>query len=437
MSPQVLEQQELDKRLADVAKNFGTPTYVYFTNQIENRLTELGETLGQWFRLSYAVKCNPNPGLLSWLRDKIDYLDVSSIGELRLAAEAGWNASCASFTGPAKRLFELEDAIESGLGELIVENVREALIADEIAASHGVLQDVLIRIGPSTVPKGFGDHMAGRPSAFGIDIEDAQTEIPKILSLPHLNIVGFHIYSGTQCLKPDAICDNYRIFLDVFRALCEAHDIVPKKLVFGSGLGIPYHAGDQPLDLREVSEGIRNDLDAFSSETRFQKTKLILELGRFLVGEAGYFLTRVVAIKQSRGQTFGMCDGGLNNHLPASGNFGMVIHRNYHMHRVGGGDKTMKYNLVGPLCTSIDRLALGVELPMLAEGDIVAIHNSGAYGPTASPVHFISHFPPAEILVNESEMRDVSRAFGAAGGVRRMRTGVSLRPNARTYAEQS
>jgi diaminopimelate decarboxylase len=140
-----------------------------------------------------------------------------------------------------------------------------------------------------------------------------------------------------------------------------------------------------------------------------------LELGRYLVGEAGYFLTRIVSIKESRGSRIGICDGGMNNHLPASGHFGMVIHRNYRMHRVGGGQETEKIDLVGPLCTSIDRLASGALLPRLTEGDVIAIHCSGAYGLTASPIHFISHPLPREVLIEGSRIREATRALDLAG----------------------
>jgi diaminopimelate decarboxylase len=249
------------------------------------------------------------------------------------------------------------------------------------------------------------------PSAFGIDIEDMAEQLPQILALPHLNLVGLHIYSGTQCLKPDAICENYRIFMTVFRDICATYDIIPHKLVFGSGLGVSYHLGDTPLKLGEVAANLRADMDAFQAEDRFKHTQLILELGRYLVGEAGYFLTTVITVKESRGARIGICDGGMNNQLPASGHFGMVIHRNYKMHRVGGGEGAKKINLVGPLCTSIDRLASGVELPHLSAGDVVAIHASGAYGLTASPIYFISHPLPREVLVESEKMTDVSRNF--------------------------
>lgn len=401
----------IDPYLQRAAELFGTPSYVYFTSAIEERIARLNEAFGGRFSLSFAAKSNPNPALLSWLKDRVAFLDVSSAGELRLALNAGWDASHVSFTGPGKREFEIREAIERGIGELILESVREAVLADEIARSAGRTQEVMIRIAPTSVPKGFGDQMAGRPSAFGFDWECLPVELPRILAMPNLRVTGLHIFSGTQCLRPEAIVENYRGFIAIFREICVGYGLRPEKLVFGSGLGISYHDGDTALDLDAVGCAIADDLDLLKREPLFSNSHLVLELGRYLVGEAGYFLTRVISIKESRGTRIAICDGGMNNHLPASGHFGMVIQRNYSMHKVGGGGPVEKVDLVGPLCTSIDRLARGVMLPRLDEGDVIAVHNSGAYGLTASPIHFISHAPPREILADGNEMRDVSRNF--------------------------
>jgi diaminopimelate decarboxylase len=404
-----MPDRAVDAWLERAAAEVGTPAYVYFTEPIAARIADLSTAFAGRFALSYAVKANPNPALLAWLGDRIDNLDVSSIGELRLAVEAGWDPARLSFTGPGKRDAELAEAIAAGLGELVVESPREAGAADRIAAALGRVQQVLVRIAPSRVPKGFGDQMAGRPSPFGIDVEDADRELPGIVALPHLRIAGFHIYSGTQCLKSEALVENYSTFVATFADLCERHDIRPRWLVFGSGLGIRYHENDQPLDLAAVAAGIAPDLDALRARPRFRDTRLTLELGRYLVGEAGYFLTRVISVKESRGARIAICDGGMNHHLPASGHFGMVIHRNYPMHKVGGGGPLEKVDVVGPLCTSIDRLASCALLPRLEPGDLLAVHSSGAYGLTASPIHFIAHPPPAEALVDGGALLDVSR----------------------------
>lgn len=407
----MVDYTAVDHVLAKAASSFGTPSYVYFTKAIEDRVAALRAAFGGRFSLSFAAKCNPNPALLAWMREHVDFLDISSIGEFNLGRQAGWEASRASFTGPGKREHEIRAAIEHGIGDLVVESVREATVADAVARSMGRTQDILVRIAPSYVPKGFGGQMAGRPCAFGIDLETVADEFPKILALPNLRVTGLHIFSGTQSLKPEAISENYRVFIGIFRDICKTYALRPERLVFGSGLGIPYHEGEKPLDLDMVGRDIVADLDDLLSDSNFSSTRLVLELGRYLVGEAGYFLTQVTSIKESRGSRIAICDGGMNNHLAASGHFGMAIHRNYVMHKVGGGELTDKVDIVGPLCTSIDRLANGVVLPPLHEGDIVAVHNSGAYGLTASPVYFISHAIPSEVLVDGTTIHDVSRVL--------------------------
>lgn len=408
-----MNDDALDRWLALAAERHGTPCFVYFTAPIEQRIAALDQAFGGRFDLSFAVKANPNPAMLEWLAPRIPLLDISSIGEMRLALRSGWDAARLSFTGPAKRDAELAEAIAMGLGELVVESPREAIAANGIARSMGRRQDVLIRITPEVVPRGFGDQMAGRPSPFGIDAEETAEALPPILSLAHLNVRGFHIYSGTQCLRADAVVENYRNFIALFTHLAQVHDLTPDKLVFGSGLGIPYHDGDAPVDLAAVAAGIVPALDMLCANPRFARTRLALELGRYLVGEAGYFVTRIVSTKESRGSRIALCDGGMNNHLPASGLFGMVIRRAYRMHKVGGGGPLEKIDVTGPLCTSIDRLASGVELPHLDPGDLIAVHNSGAYGLSASPIHFISHQPPVEVMVDREAMHAIPRDWDA------------------------
>jgi diaminopimelate decarboxylase len=400
-----------DDWLAAAADQFGTPSFVYFPDDIAKRIEKLRSAFGGQLDLSFAVKSNPNPALLSWMVGKIDLLDVSSIGEFHLAMEAGWDPALVSFTGPAKREFEIREAVQGGLGLLVLESLREARIASEVACASGRVQPVLLRVAPDSVPRGFGDQMAGRPSPFGVDLPDAAAALERVAAMPGLRLAGLHIYSGTQCLKPEAIVENYRGFLSIFEDLCEGAALTPESLVMGAGLGVAYHDGDVPLPLDAVAEAILPDLARFRERPRFAKAKVKLELGRYLVAEAGYFLTRVVSIKQSRGVRIAICDGGMNNHLPASGHFGMVIRRNYSMHRVGAGEVVEPVDISGPLCTSIDRLGSGVQLPALVEGDVIAVHNSGAYGLTASPIHFISHAPPAELMLLGGVLHDVSRFF--------------------------
>ena len=388
--------------LRQIVQEYGTPSYVYFLDQVKDRVEKLSQAFGNRFKLSYAVKSNPNTQLLAWMRDHVHGLDISSGGELDRSLKSGWPADRISFTGPGKRPAELEAVITNQVGELIVESLREAQTASQIATRLGASQKILIRIAPQKMPRGFGVNMAGKPSQFGVDEEEIDVTLNQIKQLPNLELVGFHIYSGTQCLKPDSIAENYEIFIEIFRRVCETHGIQPRKLVFGAGIGIPYYENDQPVDLGPIASRINPQLDSLKAEPRFADTELVLELGRYLVGEAGIYLTSVIAKKHSRGTTICICDGGMNHHLGACGHFGSVIHRNYRMFKVTESNPNAaieSFELVGPLCTTIDTLGHGVKMTGLEVGDVIAIHCSGAYGLSASPIHFISHDLPKEIVI--------------------------------------
>jgi diaminopimelate decarboxylase len=392
--------------LAAIARDHGTPCFVYFMDQVYARIRSIREAFGGRLGVSYAMKCNPHPEDLRRLLDRVDTLDISSGGELKAALRVGWPPGRISFTGPAKLPADLEASVAHGIGEVIVESVREARLLDAAAGRAGRRQRVLVRVAPKKVPRGFGVNMAGKPCQFGIDEEDLDGALAEIKALPHLGLSGFHIYSGTQCLKPDALAENYEIFMDIFQRFSAAHDLTPEKLIFGSGIGIPYHDGDQSVDLAPIAARVNPLLDAFRRQERFAAAKLLLETGRYLIGEAGIFLTRVVNRKQSRGARICTCDGGMNHHLGACGHLGMVLHRNYRMFKVSPDQPDTAeeaYDLFGPLCTSIDTLGRGVKFPGLDVGDVIGVACSGAYGITASPLNFISHPPPREVLV---ETRD-------------------------------
>ena len=401
--------------LQSIAEEHGTPCYVYFLDVVTRQAELLREAFGRRFEISYAVKANPNSALIRRLRNTVDALDVSSIGELRRALGAGWAPDRISFTGPGKQASELIEAVGAGIGSIVIESMAEARTLDGIAAQAGTKQPIMVRIAPATVPRGFGVRMAGRPSQFGIDEEQIDEAVGEIRSLEHLDLRGLHIFSGTQCLNEQSIAENLEIFIGLFQRISNDHNLSPQKLVFGSGFGIPYYEADRSLDLRAIAGRIVPQLDRLKSQTRFGQTVLVLELGRFLVGPAGVYLTRVINMKRSRGVNIGVCDGGMNHHLAACGHLGSVIHRNFQMFKVTPSVRdaeTAPYDLVGPLCTSIDTLARNVAMPGLEVGDVIAIRSSGAYGLTASPIHFISHNPPKEYLVSlqdgQSHVEDIS-----------------------------
>ncbi|MEO8605302.1 MAG: type III PLP-dependent enzyme [bacterium] len=392
-----------------VARDVGTPCYVYLPDIWQARIAALRAAFAGRFAVSYAVKANPNPGILRRLRGQVDGLDVSSGGEIARALETGWDAARLSFTGPGKSAEELQYALDARIGEVIVESLDEATTLNTLAARSGRRQAVLARLAPLRVPKGFGLNMSGKPTQFGFDEETLDRTLPALLALPHLELIGLHIYSGTQCLSAAAIGENYAIFVELFGAVCRAHRLQPRKLVFGAGIGIPYHEGETAPELAAIAAASRPALDAVAAEPALAGAELVLESGRFLIGEAGVYLTRVIRTKEARGATLCICDGGMNHHLAASGHFGSVLQRNYRMFKLGGSGVPpaagTEYTLVGPLCTTIDTIGRRVRFDTLAAGDVIGVLSSGAYGVTASPIHFISHRPPREVIAEQVDGR--------------------------------
>ena len=413
--------------LRDIAHDFGTPCFVYFMDQVCARVGHVRAAFGGRFRVSYAVKSNPNPGILRRMRGAVDMLDVSSAGEILLAVESGWQPGTLSFTGPGKTRDELQTAVDIGVGEVVVESVDEAQLLNSITGAARMRQAVVMRIAPSRVPRGFGLNMSGKPSQFGVDEEEVDTAVSVVRGLPHLDLCGFHIYSGTQCLKAEAIVENYENFISIFKQVCHAHGLKPRKLIFGSGIGIPYYENDSPVDLRAIGASINPALDALKAAPLFTATELVLETGRYLLGEAGVYVTRVIRKKHSRGTDICICDGGMNHHLGATGHLGSVVQRNYRMFKIAEGEgeaAEQAYDLVGPLCTTIDTLGRRVKFRGLEAGDLIGIGCSGAYGLTASPIYFIGHAPPKEIIVETRQgellVEDCSR-FGGNSGRRKGR----------------
>lgn len=392
--------------LLSAAERFGTPCYVYFLDRIVDRAQAIHEAFGGRFEISYAMKANPNPELLQAIAPHVGGIDVSSGGELRLALDVGYRPERISFTGPGKSVEELEEAIDFGCGEIVVESMAELFDINRLSAERGVIPRILVRVSPKSVPKGFGVNMAGRPSQFGIDEEDLDSALSQLGGFKNVRFAGFHIYAGAQCLNNDSIIENFLNYIRIFTESSGRHGLLPEVLVFGGGIGIPYHPGEEPVDLEKIAAGLNPALDQLRGHPGFEGVRCYLEIGRLLVGEAGYFLTSVRRSKASRGREIRICDGGLNNHLAACGHFGTIIHRNYMITRLNPTDEAVDsdsesaFDVFGPLCTTIDQLARQLVLPALNCGDVLAIHNSGAYGYTASPMKFISHPSAKEVVVS-------------------------------------
>ena len=398
--------------LISSAEEFGTPVYTYDVDAILERLHGLRDLFAGQFDISYAIKANPNMALLRAMRPHLDTFDASSFAEVQRALDAGMAADRISFSGPAKRPEELERSVAVGVGEMVIESLSEAKQLSEIAERAGRVQPCLVRINPLKVPKKFGASMAGAASQFGIDEELIGETLPVIAALPGLRLEGFHIYSGTNCLDADAIAENFSICCSIFNQAVDVTGCRHKRVIFGSGFGIPYLPDETPLDHAQLPGLVLPIVKELLSRPEFAEAKPTLELGRWLVGPFGWLLMRVISCKSSRGKEIRTCDAGFNNHLAACGMMGSVFRRNWVYENLTNPDGDIgPYTLVGPLCTTIDRLAADLEIAEPRVGDILAIPQSGAYGLTSSPTRFISHPEPREVVLQNGQMHDASESL--------------------------
>ena len=375
-----------------------TPFYVYDRQLISARVASLRTMLPQTIRLHYAVKANPMPALLAHLAPLVDGFDVASAGEMAKALDAGMAAANISFAGPGKRHEELAQALAAGV-VLNIESARELDAATRIAEQTGYTARVAIRVNPGFDLKTSGMKMGGGPQPFGIDAE----EVPALLrrmTRGACEFTGFHIYAGSQNLRAEAIGAALRQSFELVLRLAQSAPAPVRSVNLGGGFGVPYFPGEAPLDLAPVAATL-TDIAA-QAATQLPGAELVIELGRYLVGEAGLYVTRVVDKKISRGRQYLVTDGGLNHHLAASGNFGQVIRKNYPVcigNRMGQPPTSLPATVVGPLCTPLDVLADAAQLPDAEVGDLIVVFQSGAYGASASPLNFLGHPPAVEMLV--------------------------------------
>lgn len=386
------------RTVSSLVKEAGdTPLFVYSLEAITRRIAELREALPERVRLHYAMKANPYAPLLEFIADYVDGLDIASGGELAMAREAGFLPREISFAGPGKRDRELHAAVKAGV-TLNLESEGEAERALDAANALGVSPRLAIRVNPSFEMRGSGMKMGGGAKPFGID-EDRVPTLAKELVDAGADWRGFHIYTGSQALDAEAIIETQANVLALAARLGEDAGVAVPHLNMGGGFGIPYFDRDTPLDIAAVGEALN---ERFTNlPVNLQQTDFAIELGRYLVGEAGVYLTRVVDRKVSHDTTYVITDGGLHHQLAASGNFGTVVRRNYPaaIATKYGDEAEEVVNIVGCLCTPLDRLADQAHLPRAEIGDIVAIFCAGAYGASASPSAFLGQGAALEMLV--------------------------------------
>jgi len=384
--------------LTQLAARVGqTPFYAYDRRLLDERVALLRRTLPSAIELHYAIKANPMPAVVQHMAGLVDGLDIASLGELKVALDTGMDPGRISFAGPGKRPPELAAAIAAGI-TLNLESFNETETVARLSQEQRQPARVAVRVNPDFELKTAGMKMGGGPKPFGVDAEQVPTLLRRISEL-NLDFQGFHIFSGSQNLRAAAIVEaQERTFELALRLAADAPGPV-RLLNIGGGFGIPYFPGDTPLDLEPIAANLERWLPRVKDT--LPQARIILELGRYLVGESGIYVAEVVDRKISRGQTFLITNGGLHHHLAASGNFGQVVRKNYPVAVGNRMDQAEReaVTVVGPLCTPLDILADRMELPKAEIGDLIVVFQSGAYGLNASPTGFLSHPLCIEVMV--------------------------------------
>ena len=383
------------RRLA--ARAGQTPFYAYDRGLMSARVAALRAAMPNGLHLHYAMKANPMPAVVQHLAPLVDGLDVASLKELRVALDTNTDPAHISFAGPGKGEVELRAALAAGI-TVNIESERELPLLARYAAELGVPARVAVRVNPDFELKGSGMKMGGGSQQFGIDAERVPEILRQIAALG-LDFQGFHIFTGSQNLRHEAITSAHDAIFALAYRLAEDAPGPLRHLNIGGGFGVPYFPGDRPLELVPIADNLERHLA--EARTRLGDSAIVLELGRYLVAEAGVYVCEVLDRKVSRGEVLLVTNGGLHHHLAAAGLFGQIIRKNYPVvigTRMAATDTELA-SVVGPLCTPLDLLANKMELARAEPGDLVVVYQSGAYGFTASPRDFLSHAHPVEMLI--------------------------------------
>ncbi|MGW3965997.1 diaminopimelate decarboxylase [Amycolatopsis sp. NPDC005003] len=404
--------------IAELAERYGTPLFVYDGDELGGRLLGLREQLHPRLEIFYSLKSNPNISVCALLHAHGARAEVSSMAELITARRAGVAGEDIIFLGPGKSTAELAACLDEGVYTVVCESFGELAVLDDLARERGIEARVALRVNPSFAVKGSGLTMGGKPRQFGIDEEQLLAATDLVDRHPHLRLMGVQVYMGTRILDEEPIVENTRRIFELAERVSRQLGFPLEMVDVGGGLGVAYFDGEKDLDRDLLAAMLNPVIEEFAQ--RHPATRLVMELGRYLAATAGTYVVRVRYTKTSLGQNFAVADGGTNHHMAAVG-IGSYVKRDFPIRLLNRIDEpaTETWQITGPLCTPNDVLAKKAALPPLRPGDLIGVTRSGAYGPTASPVLFLSHGYPAEVIVHNGQRYLVSERDEPADLLRR------------------
>lgn len=396
-------ESSLDEQLYHLVKERQTPCYIYETDKIRRNFQALRETIPSRFKILYSLKANPHPAIISELKTLGSSFDVASYNELQTVLNAGVNPAEISFVGPGKTEEEIRFAIRENVATLVIESTDQLELVDLCASEAGKIQNISFRISPKEYFDLKGRMRAGRPTQFGIDEEDLANVFAVLSTKRSVRFVGIHTHVQSQILEADNIVKNFRIAERLFNEIKRNYAPGIDLINFGGGFGIPYTEKDQSLDMGALKLGLA-EFERLDSSLR-----PYVETGRYVVGQSGRFIVKVMYRKESRGEKILVVDGGMNNNFSIVG-ANQFERRNYMVRALTNrpAENHQKYTIVGPSCYFMDVLATDLVLPEMRPGDYIAFENSGCYGVTFSPNQFLGQKRAQEYFVSSVELASQS-----------------------------
>lgn len=388
-----------DDQIKALAEQYGTPFYFYDKAVMTENYHNLKNSIFPGAELFYSMKANPALGVCQVFCGLGSGIEVASAGELYTALEAGFDPKRILFTSPGKTKHEIEFALRHQIRLINIESLAEAHLVSEVAGQLGIVADIGVRVNPAVAYSNAKIKMSGVASQFGNEEADInESFFRELRDLHNLSLQGIQVYMGTQMLLAEDIIKNTEYTMDMALRISKEFGFRLQYLNVGGGFGVQYFKNETQLDLTALKAGMADLKKRFGEA--LQDTEIIFESGRFLMADAGAFVTQVLYVKESKGQKFAVCDGGSNFHSSAAF-LGRFVRNNFPMHTIPEGTETSECTVCGPLCTALDVIGQKVMIHAdIAPGDLVVIEKSGAYGYTYSLCRFLSHEQPMELMAD-------------------------------------
>ncbi len=395
---------DIEKRIKELANSeqAGKSFYLYDTRPMKAKIAELKELMPAQVDIYYALKANPHKTFLDAAMDAdVKGIEIASMGEGERAVATGFSYDQILFTGPGKSEEELIWSVENGLHKIHIESLTEAHRINKICEEHGKTQDILVRVNPNFDIHGAQAKFSGDSSKLGIDEDIFRDVLGDILDLPNLNFKGLHVYAASGVLQVEDLLENCRRVFNLAREIEAKYDGLQCDIIdFGGGFGIDYLETGADFSVKTYAEELQKMIDRYG----FSDRKFVLELGRYLTADSGWYVTEIIDIKTSLNKKQVICQGGAHQFRRpvALGINHPITIIPMNKDKVFDAQENVNDEMVfigGPLCNTADKLApKDIHIQKAEIGDLAILCLAGAYGYSMSHIHFLSHEPPAEII---------------------------------------